>query len=575
MVKNPSREKCGFEGGPLDANGVPAALRVAKDTRSARGEYTAERNPAPVFRVQQTEMQPEFVLVRIFHGERGRQSEQREPALDWRGQLPDSFPSGRVHSATKPFAGQAECDPLHDTAGPQTGFTPSGPERIVASRSFEEVCDLVNVPETQISDRGDVARVQGGVRQTVHRIERGNSSPSTSDIVRRQNCADFSHIESHFRIPEAEVQFEGWRHFGIVVVAAPGPTGLADHYGKMVGPGIGTSLRASYPRPMRFRARRASIPRGCIYRCRTEGAARDRRCTKAIATGLSSRRYRIPLEAESFAISVRGPAAFRAARRCRQDCGRFARGPIRAVNPGNARPARESVAHDPSHRAARARLSRESLRDRASSDVETQGLQHGEEVSSVNHSSHLAFDERAEHVFGAVEIAISQFDDRQPQKFRQGAVLFRTDSFVAIAIRGLQTARGFTRARMARCAAARIPPGGSGKQRELGVALERDRHAQGAGFDFNIELAVGAALRHELIQLGKEAAGRFAETDSERAAHHRAIGAAAHECGSHRRIDMSSPCGHRRRREMFFPRRNRRRARPRGHSARRTKHEPG
>jgi hypothetical protein len=70
MVKNPFREKRCFEGDLLMYRRA-CGMRIEKDTRSASRDQTAHRNGASVFRAfRQTEVQPEFVLVRMFQRER-------------------------------------------------------------------------------------------------------------------------------------------------------------------------------------------------------------------------------------------------------------------------------------------------------------------------------------------------------------------------------------------------------------------------------------------------------------------------------------------------------------------------
>ncbi len=63
------------------------------------------------------------------------------------------------------------------------------------------------------------------------------------------------------------------------------------------------------------------------------------------------------------------------------------------------------------------------------------------------------------------------------------------------------------------------------------LAFKGHREAERAGVNLDIELAVGAALRRKSIQFGKQAAGRLAEADAERAAYDGAIGAAPDDVG--------------------------------------------
>jgi hypothetical protein len=163
----------------------------------------------------------------------------------------------------KPIAREAECDPLYDTACRQSRLMPVRPESAIPGRFVKELRDFVNVPEPHVSTEKMADEMQRGVGQTVNRFERwksesinlphGPSSPKLRYV---------SGIEPHcLRIPETEVQFDGKRHFRIVVIAAPRPTGPADHDGQMVGPRVeGIAYKAESQRVKRFRSGGHRLP---------------------------------------------------------------------------------------------------------------------------------------------------------------------------------------------------------------------------------------------------------------------------------------------------------------------------
>ena len=113
------------------------------------------------------------------------------------------------------------------------------------------------------------------------------------------------------------------------------------------------------------------------------------------------------------------------------------------------------------------------------------------------------------------------------QEVGQGAALFRANPFVPIASQGRETARGFrSRDRLDTRICRLVPAVQENQVRRM--AFERDRQAEIARFDFNIQLAIGAALGNEPIQFGKQQTGRLTEADPERPSHDRMIRATAY-----------------------------------------------
>ena len=179
-------------------------------------------------------MQPQFVFVGLKRGFNRRPSVHFEPAMYGTGQRAD-FDFGFVrHAAREPGFRKQEGDRLHLAQASRVLLLPSAPEPDVPQRLvalfIEESCDLPHMKWAHIPAQQMPCQVQCRIAQKIDVIEPVfELDPPRPEIVQAFDADAVGGC-----IPELEVNFDGDGQVGVEVIAAPLPSGLADHSRQMI-----------------------------------------------------------------------------------------------------------------------------------------------------------------------------------------------------------------------------------------------------------------------------------------------------------------------------------------------------
>src|SRR6266566_1496423 len=163
----PSLPKAHPPGHPViwDEHGVERAWQSrGQQTPPQHGRFLPER-------IEQTEMQPQLVLIGTEERLCGRRGATLEPSLNRSRQQVDLRPRDRIHAAIEPLGGQPETERLQTTQLRTVQIAPAHPESVVSSVLVEKVRHFVKVRSPQLSAQQMTEQMQSRVAQSIDWIE--------------------------------------------------------------------------------------------------------------------------------------------------------------------------------------------------------------------------------------------------------------------------------------------------------------------------------------------------------------------------------------------------------------------